>query len=192
MKPVYLRAFVWWLCLYAIGDLTLYLFYKKVPNGLLVPIIYCSLEPFGIWIYAYIFLLGSQPHLKLRRIIWLGVFIVFLIFVVYQLIFQLENQASANISFIIRSILTLGIVLFYFWELIRSERIVVLSREPLFWIATSSLFYFSGNIIVTGFYHQLYAYSKELAGVLYKLNYILETVLYLLCILAFVLSARRK
>jgi hypothetical protein len=192
MKPVYLRAFVWWLFLYAIGDLTLYLFFKKVPNGLLVPIVYCSLEPFGVWIYAYVLLFGSQPHFKLRSISWSVIFIIFLIFAAYQLIFQLENQESANASFLIKSILTLGIVLFYFWELIRSDRIVVLSREPIFWIATPSLFYFAGNIIATGFYHQIYAYSKELAGVLYRLNYILETVLYLLCILAFVLSARRK
>lgn len=191
MSPTYLRAFAWWVWVYALGDIALYLFFKQVPNGLLVPMVYCTLDPFGFLAYAYVLLLRPRPAPWLVRIT-LSIFVGFFIFAVYQLAFVLENQTSANTSFLLRSVLVLVVVLSYFWELIRSEQVIILSREPLFWIATPSLFYFAGNIIATGFFHQLYAHSSKLADALYLLNYILELVMYLLFTLAFILSVRKK
>lgn len=191
MSPTYLRAFAWWIWAYALGDIALYLFFKQVPNGLLVPIIYCILDPFGFLAYVYVLLLRPRPAPWLVRVA-VSVFAGFLVFAVYQLAFTLENQTSANTSFLLRSVLVLFVVMFYFRKLIQSEQVIILLREPLFWIATPSLFYFAGNIIATGFFHQLYAHSNKLADALYLLNYILELVMYLLFALAFILSVRKK
>ena len=197
IKPTSAKVFVLWYIVWALADIGFYVYQGFFSNGnrgnvmKVVQITYCLLDPFYYLTYAYVFLLVHQPINLIQRFIWV-VFVFFLSFSFYQLAHQLDERSIANDSFLIKSILILLIVLYYFWTLIQSNQIIIPSKEPLFWIATGSLFFFTGNIISSGFFHELFSYSKEWARILFKLSYILEIVLYLFSILAFVISSKRE
>jgi hypothetical protein len=113
------------------------------------------------------------------------------LYALYQIAFNLDNTTSADDVFLIQGICTLCIVLLYFRDILVSKEILILTEEPIFWIATGVLFYTTGNLIATGFFHQMYAYSKPLALSMYKLNYVLNIIMSLLFGVAFVISTRK-
>ncbi|NBB18560.1 hypothetical protein GVN20_04250 [Runella sp. CRIBMP] len=191
MKPHYLRVFVVWFLLWALADISLYLFYNFFPNGRLVRGLYCILDPFHFLVYGYAFILSHQSSKVTKRIIW-SVFGVLVLFSLYQIVFHIDDRSAATNTFLLKSSLILVLVLYYFWQLISLNKILILTETPLFWIATASLFYFAGNIIATGLFHQLLQNNKQWASTLYKLNYLLEIVVYLFSILAFVLASKKK
>lgn len=197
IKPTYVRAFVLWYAVWSLADIGFYVFQTFFSNGnrgnvmKLVQVTYCILDPFYYLTYAYVFLLAQHP-IKLMQRLLIAVFLIFLLFSFYQIAYQVNERSIANDSFLIKSVLVLLIVLRYFWTLIQSNQIITLSKESLFWIATGSLFFFAGNVISSGFFHQLFNYSENWARALYKLGYILEILLYLFSILAFVLSSRKE
>lgn len=186
-----LRVFMLWIWIWAMADITLYLFYDAIPNGRLLRIIYCLLDPLHYLVYAYIFILTQYTYSKLKIAIWV-IFGLFVLYSVWQLVFYLDVRSIVTDSFLIKSTLCLLLVLYYFGDIILSNKVLVLSDTPLFWIATASLFYFSGNIIATGLFHQLLQNNKQWANTLYKLNYILEIVVYLFAISVFILASKKK
>ncbi|TAE38932.1 MAG: hypothetical protein EAZ70_07665 [Runella slithyformis] len=191
IKPHYLRVFVIWFAVWALADISLYLFYGYFPNGRLVRGLYCLLDPFHFWVYGFAFVLVRQPPIGLRYAFW-SIFGAFLLFSFYQIIFRIDDRNAATDTFLLKSFLILVMVLYYFWQLISPNKILKINETPIFWIATASLFYFAGNVIATGLFHQLIQNSKQWATTLYKLNYILEIVVYLFAILAFVLASKKE
>lgn len=185
------RVFIGWIWIWATADILLYLFYDYMPNGRLLRIIYCILDPLQYLVYAYVFVLAPYSNSKLKALIW-SMFGLFFAYALWQLYFHIDQRSIITDSFLIKSALCLLIVLYYFGDIIVSNKVLKISTNALFWIATASLFYFAGNIIATGLFHQLLADSKQLAQALYKLNYILEIVMYLFSILAFILASTKK
>ncbi|GAA4412974.1 hypothetical protein GCM10023187_40730 [Nibrella viscosa] len=118
--------------------------------------------------------------------------VVLALFGVYQLVFNLNQRTAATDVFTAMGVLTLGVVLLYFWDILRSDQIIILGKDPLFWIATALLFFYTGNLFATGFYHILYSRSPDLAKKLYYLNYILNILRYIMYSIAFAIAARNQ
>jgi hypothetical protein len=191
MRPTYLRLFLVWLSIQCSSEIILYLFYNQFPKGELVRIVYSIINFLGYIIYSYVLSRRVLMGYWMRKYLWISN-ICYCLFSVYYLFFQLGNKNSATDIFLILAILVTILMLYYFWYIISSKDIIVLSKEPIFWIATGSLFFYTGNIVATGFFHRIAHASTELARMLYKLNHVLGVVLYILCIIAFILSTKTE
>lgn len=191
MKPIYLRFFITWLVILCLSEIVLFYFYDYFPKGKLVRIVYCSIYFFGYSIYSYVFYKKFNLNHWFNKYL-ISTIIIFLLFTLYSLFFRLEVKNSAADTFMFMSILSIILTLYYFWRIIASKETIQLSKEPLFWIATGTLFYYTGNLIATGFFHRLYSTSKEFAQMLYKLNHILAIAQFILFSIAFILSTKKE
>ena len=191
MKPNYLRIFLIWLVILCLSEIILFLFNDLFSDSKLIYIVYCSIFFFEYLIYCYIFYkrMNISKGLKYYLITTLT---FYFFYSVYVLLFLSNEKNSAGNNFVIVSTLLIILMLIYFWQIISSNDVIKLPREPLFWIATGTLFFCTGNVVATGFFHRLYDASHELAKLLYKLNHILAIALYVLCSIAFILSTKKE
>lgn len=188
-KSDYCGNFVYMLTVQSIAEVALYLFNDNFPDAILVRIIYCPMLFLNYLFYFKSF--SNRFNYSNYFKIYLRISLMsYCIYSVYLFTMRLIDKSSAGDSFLILSILLIILMLNYFWKLISSKEVIFLKKEPLFWIATGTLFYYTGNIVATGFFHRLYNSSKELAKVLYKLNHVLAIALYILCSIAFILSTK--
>lgn len=185
-------------------------FNALIPRSLRLIVIYLGLsllfellliplpDKTGIWIrsqYDLMFPLEFALYInlfqpKLIRLFW-SASVCLAGFGVYQLVWHMNDQDSATNLFLVMSLLMLPVLLLYFWSLISRSDVVVLYKEPLFWIAVSLLFFYSGNIIVTGFYFKLNTQDKKLSHLLFYINYTLTIVRYSVFTVAFGMAGRR-
>lgn len=191
MIPTKLRLWVWFMGLGVLIDYILltYTDGNGKPYQQLVRTLYGILRPIELLVIFYFY----KNKIKDKYLItFLKVICgVSIFYATYKLFYDINDYSSTSI-FIYCGISEVIIILLYFWSLLRSREIIMLQKEPLFWIATSLLFFYSGNIISTGFYHQINLYSKNLSQSLYKLNYILNIMQSLTFSYAFYMSTLKK
>ncbi|MBF9223764.1 hypothetical protein [Hymenobacter ruricola] len=75
------------------------------------------------------------------------------------------------------SLLVLGLVLRYFYTVIRELAIEHLEREPLFWVSVGLLLYFSGNVFIFISSNYVIQHSKTLSLRLWDVHALLYMVL---------------
>lgn len=184
--PLRVLAIYW--AMYVLIDLNLE--YFDAGDGKLIRFFYCLLYSVSLAIYVYIF--NRKQSLK-NYSYWSQCILVILVFMfsVFSILYNLNNETAANDVFLVQGICALYVALTYFHSILVSSKIMFLSNEPLFWVATGILFYNAGNIIASGFYHQIYSYSKNLAIALYKLNYILNIVMSVTFAISFIIATRK-
>ena len=76
------------------------------------------------------------------------------------------------------SVLVLGLVLLYFYKVIRELVIVRLEQEPLFWVSVGLLLYFSGNVFIFVSSNYVLLHSKALSMKMWHIHALLYMVLY--------------
>ena len=162
-----LKLLILFQVLVSIADIFLIYILPK-EKGAFVKIIYCTLKPLEYNLYVYMFKKNISIN-KLKYYYLLFTPIIMYCLAIYTLIFLLPMKSAATNVILIEGIFTIILVLLYFKEMLDSKEIIDLTKTPLFLIAIGLLIFFSGNIIATGFYHQLKLNSPELAKPLYKL-----------------------
>ncbi|CCH55892.1 hypothetical protein BN8_05190 [Fibrisoma limi BUZ 3] len=155
-----------------------------------IELFYCLIHTIAFAVYVYIFN-QNAPKKSFRYITQLIMLGVVGLFAVYQIVFNLDDLTASDDVFLIQGPCALFVVLLYFRDILFGKEVLILIEEPLFWIATGILFYTTGNLIATGFFHQIYASAKYLALALYQLNYVLNIVMSIAFGAAFVLSTQR-
>lgn len=75
------------------------------------------------------------------------------------------------------SLLVLGLVLLYFYKIIRELLIVHLTREPLFLVSVGLLVYFSGNVFIFVSSNYVLRHAPELGAKLWAIHALLYMVL---------------
>ena len=75
------------------------------------------------------------------------------------------------------SLLVLGLVLLYFYKIIRELLIVHLTREPLFLVSVGLLLYFSGNVFIFISSNYVLRHAPELGAKLWAIHALLYMVL---------------
>ncbi len=152
--------------------------------------IYVVLKPieYGLFVAIFGYTQAGKPY---RTIAWASVGILALLGL-YQLLFDLDNNSAATNVILVKGVFTLVLVLNYFYELLISDEVLYLTRDPLFWLATALLFFNAGNVVVTGFYHRLYEYSPSIAKSMYYVNYVGNLVLCVLYGVTFILATRNN
>ncbi|WP_461102179.1 hypothetical protein [Spirosoma koreense] len=179
-----------WLIIYSGVALLpdLYYLIATDPEGLYMRIFYCIMFPLEYALYVNIFypVYNDSSRLSLLLITSIAGILFYATLIVLT---RIGERTAAQDIFWVTSIASLLLALLYFQRIIRSGQIVQLNQEPLFWIATGILFFYTGNLIATGFYHRLLVHSKTLARNLYYLNYLLNIIRYILYSIAFYVAA---
>lgn len=137
-------------------------------KAIYVKAVYSTLKPFEYTVYVYLF---NSGNIKKGIRYWYLIFSILIIFgfSIYTLLFLLINKSAATNLIILEGILIIILVMLYFKDILNSKEIIYLSNDPLFLIGVGLLLFFSGNIIATGFYHQLKSQSPDFAKTLYRL-----------------------
>lgn len=185
------QPYVWLICYLAI-DIINYLIYELGldPTGVILRTLYCILIPIEYFIYVKIFNLSHKKESLWNT--WIHASLGFLfIFALFQLIYRINTKGAATDIFWLMSLFTIILVMYYFWSLTISTEVISLKKEPLFWIASGLLFYYTSNIISTGFFHRIIKLDKILANNLYQLNAIFGIMRCTLFSVAFILQARK-
>jgi hypothetical protein len=77
----------------------------------------------------------------------------------------------------VESFLVLGLVLLYFYTLLRELAIARLEQEPMFWVSVGLLLYFSGNVFIFISSNYVIQHSRELSMKLWNIHALLYLVL---------------
>ncbi|AFK03997.1 hypothetical protein Emtol_2864 [Emticicia oligotrophica DSM 17448] len=191
MNPSSLNVLVIFQIIAIISDIFLIYILPK-EKGNFIKIFYSSLKPIEYAVFVYIY---NRNISKKSFKFYYFVFSILLIFSfsVYTLLFLLSKKSAANNVIILEGILCIILVMLYFRDILSSKEIISLPKEPLFLIAIGIFLYFSGNIVATGFYHQLKMKSPDLAKSLYKLmNHLLLIFQYLMFAFAYYVANKMK
>lgn len=87
------------------------------------------------------------------------------------------NQSPTTI-YTIEWTLILLLVLIYFFELYRSEQLISLTTQPLFWISVGNFIFYAGTFFIMGLIHTIKQKDKALAQQIFLLNPILNIIMY--------------
>jgi hypothetical protein len=184
-----LRALIFFLCIQVIADLFL-IYVFPIGNGHLIRVVYSILKPIEYGVYGFLFYERIRSKASYYYVL-LSTTSLCLISG-FQWLIDSASLAIATNIILIEGIFVLVLVLLYFRTILLSNSVILLFEDPLFWIATGLLFFYTGNIVATGFYHQLMKISAKLAHNLYLLNYTLNLLNYLLSSIAFVIASKSR
>ena len=102
----------------------------------------------------------------------------------------LNHLNDYNLVFLIRSLLTTGITLFYFLKLYQNNQLIEMTKRPLFWISTGWLIFFMGSVFSMGLGQLIKQMDKELGYSVYVLNALLNVYLFSMFIVSLLCSRR--
>jgi hypothetical protein len=99
-----------------------------------------------------------------------------------------DNSYAIMVSLILIVVLSLG----YYYELLQKEGSAPLFRDPLFWISTGNLIFYSGVFFLMGFLQYLAKEDLALAKKLMVINYSLNYILYSLYSIGFLCTTQNR
>jgi hypothetical protein len=70
-------------------------------------------------------------------------------------------------------------ILFYFYQILNTHKVLSLQSDPLFWINVGFLIYFIGNLFIKGLLNTLITQNRDLAKRFYEYGYLLEFNLFI-------------
>ena len=156
-----------------------------IPISLRGPLAIYFIIPFEFLFMYWLFYktLNSRP-----KLVWTGVFIY-----VSALIFELINDAHPigkdvflSFSYTIGNIVLLVFILYYFYDLVNSDRILTFYHEQMFWVALGLLLFYLGAFPYFGMYNYL---RNNYMSLLFSYTWIvifLDYIMYLLFVVSFI------
>ena len=132
--------------------------------------------------YNYLNTVKFKKYIKLFGIIYIGTSLINWSFI------QDFNLESSEIPRIIGSLFLITTVIFFFIELLRSEKIVVFHKMLLFWISVGLLLFYSGTIPFTLKFngYALFPGTHKL----FLIQFILAITMYLIFTFGFIWSKK--
>jgi hypothetical protein len=97
-------------------------------------------------LFTYLFAQALVPFIK-RRLL-LGLLFFFLLFVLIDMIWLSGLEQFNSYSTAVEGLLVIFLTLCYFYKTLRELRIKYLEREPVFWVSTGVLLYYSSNLFI--------------------------------------------
>lgn len=99
--------------------------------------------------------------------------------------FYLQKITETTYNFLLRCLLILLLVLYYFFEKYKSIEVYNLYRLPLFWISIGNFFFYVGNFFLMGLIDILEKTHPSMVNSLFLINTFLNIFLYLMFIVGF-------
>jgi hypothetical protein len=151
--------------------------------------VYNILDTISFLVYYYIYYKSMSSNEKYKN--WIKKFaIAYIVISILNWSF-IQNffEELQSYLFIIGAIFLIIAILFYFIELLKSEKILVFHKNLLFWISIGLLLYYTGNI---PFAAELNGYALIPGGIhkLFLIVNILAIIMYLLFTFGFIWSKK--
>lgn len=86
---------------------------------------------------------------------------------------------------ILESLVFIGLALAYYFQLAREMKVLQLEKEPMFWISTASIIYFSGSFFIHMYSNYMLYYSVYLGIKIWFIHAIFFILFHLLVSMAF-------
>jgi hypothetical protein len=135
--------------------------------------------------YGFIaYLYGSSYENKMLRNISFFSVITFVIFSIYCTLY-LQKITDTPYNFLLRCLLILSMVLWYFYEIYNRPEIVNLYKLPLFWISVGNFFFYMGNFFLMGLIDTIEKQHPEIVNSLWLINVFLNIFLYVMFSIGF-------
>jgi peptidoglycan/LPS O-acetylase OafA/YrhL len=110
---------------------------------------------------------------------------LFWLVAIFLTLFVQPLNDYSTYSLLLKYVLITPIVLYYLVEILNAPDEYELTREPAFWIGTGFLFHSIGNVFAQGISNEFIKYSSPLFTILNTVSSILNYVLFLCFIIAF-------
>jgi hypothetical protein len=184
-KYTFLKYFLFMLWLIVFVEFFAIYYVQKTGHNQILYNLYHSINfPFLFILYrTYI------KNEKQRKAI--GVFIpIYLVFFFGNIFFQNYFTQIQTIPFIIGALFTIISILFYFLEILNTDKVLKVSENLLFWISIGLLLYFVGKIplrIVKNYWKEISNYQSY-----YIVEYILSIIMNICFIIGFIWSRKDK
>lgn len=107
-------------------------------------------------------------------------------------IYLLQVDVFPSITYSLGCLLTVGICIYYFYELFHLPSSVNLVREPAFWLCTGLMFYYICSFPLFGLYSLLYSTSNIILKNISVILVVMNALLYTLFTVAFLCGARMR
>ena len=117
-------------------------------------------------------------------------FYLYLAFFFGNLLFQNYFTQIQTVPFILGALFVIISILFLFIEILRSDRVLYVTKNLLFWISVGLLLYFVGRIptrIIKNYWEEISYYKS-----IYIVEYILSIIMNVCFIIGFICSEKNK
>ena len=183
--PRYLKLYPIFLLLTVVEELFgLYLAQRTGSNTILYN--FYNIIQFGFYFFVLKEIVANP---KIKRLILLILY-TFVVFAVINIVFIQKVKNWNSVSYAFGSLITVALVIYYFFELFKQPKATNLIRDPAFWICTGLLFFFCCSFPFFGLANLL---TKAPAIIIRNLQGILTLInisLYLLITIAFLCRLR--
>lgn len=183
--PLYFRLFP----VFLLGT-----FLNELAAGYMVTHDYYTTELYNIYnIFQfgfYLYYLSSIFRLRSAHLISRRILLIFLLLAVLNLLFYQKISVYNSITYALGCLLVVAFSTYYFFELFKRKDIVVLTREPAFWIVTGLLFYYSCTFPLMSSANFVLNTSELVLNSLQSLILLMNVLLYSLFTIAFLCRIR--
>lgn len=184
--PLYLKLFTPFLLITLIVEIIGWRMNEEGDDASLLLYFFTVLE-FGFYFYALSKIIQSG---RAKKVIFSLVFIYPVLSVLNIYLIQVNTFPSVTYS--LGCLLTVGICIYYFYELFHLPSSVDLVREPAFWICTGLLFYYICSFPLFGLYSLLYSTSNIILKNISTILMVMNALLYTLFTVAFLCGLRMR
>lgn len=179
------KYFVAYLLFIAVGELVAFnighhvstTINARLYNWLIIPIEFL----FYYWFY---YGLLTKPLHKKYCVVFAMASIVFRI--LEYTVWSNEKFSFSSLSYLISSVFLIALVMIYLAKFIRSDNIIYYHRHLDFWVTLGLLVYFLGSFPLYAFYNYLYIVENDFFIGYWKIQMILNMLMYLIFSFAFI------
>lgn len=116
-------------------------------------------------------------------------FLLYTFFVFYHE-FYLKGFSDYNLIFLLRSMLTSVLTLYFFLKIFKSDEILEINKSPLFWLSIGLFIFCTTSLFSMGLGVHIIRFNIKIGYIVYLLNPILNIYLYIMFIVSFICSRR--
>lgn len=184
--PLYLKLFIPYMAITLTVETIGYLMNKAGEDASLLYYLFTVFE-FAFYFYALHCIIRTG---RMKKVIF-GIFISYPVLALVN-IFFIQPHQFPSISYSVGCLLTVGMCIYYFYELFHLPTSANLVREAAFWICTALLFFYICSFPLFGLYKFLYTASNIIMQNISVVLYMMNVLLYTLFTTAFLCGIRRR
>jgi hypothetical protein len=164
--------------------------FKLVSAGANNQVMYTIFTPVECSFYALIYYVSLQR--KASRTFVLACWLVAVCFMVFNLLY-IQGTAQFNSYAFIASCIAITLFAFtYLLQQYSAAADVKFYKQPLFLVSIGVLLFYPPGIVSLGLITDIYAWDKQLAINIYKINGILNPLLYTMHLIAIIVDSKQK
>ncbi|AXY76292.1 hypothetical protein D3H65_20860 [Paraflavitalea soli] len=182
--PLYLRLFAPYLLITLIVEIGAWRMDKEGKDASLLLFHFTVLE-FVFYFYVFYNIIRTAAA---RKVIFSLLFIYPILSLIN--IYFIQVKAFPSTTYSLGCLLTVGICIYYFYELFHLPSSVNLLREPAFWLCTGLMFYYICSFPLFGLYSLLYSTSNIIMKNISTILMVMNALLYTLFTVAFLCGTR--